>query len=129
MLEIKTDCAPKALGPYSQGIKVGNFLFVSGQVPLDPQTGNLVEGGIAKQVTQVIDNLESVLKAGGADLSKVVRVDIFLTDLNNDFPIVNEIYSSRFIGSVKPARQTVEVSKLPMEALVEMSCVAYSEEA
>lgn len=129
MLEIKTDCAPKALGPYSQGIKVGNFLFVSGQVPLDPQTGNLVGGGIAKQVTQVIDNLESVLKAGGADLSKVVRVDIFLTDLNNDFPIVNEIYSSRFIGSVKPARQTVEVSKLPMEALVEMSCVAYSEEA
>lgn len=129
MLEIKTACAPKALGPYSQGVKVGNFLFVSGQVPLDPQTGNLVEGGIAKQVTQVIDNLESVLKAGGADLSKVVRVDIFLTDLSNDFPIVNEIYSSRFIGSVKPARQTVEVSKLPMEALVEMSCVAYSEEA
>ncbi|ADI38013.1 Rid family detoxifying hydrolase [Waddlia chondrophila] len=129
MLEIKTDCAPKALGPYSQGIKVGNFLFVSGQVPLDPQTGNLVEGGIAKQVTQVIDNLESVLKAGGADLSKVVRVDIFLTDLSNDFPIVNEIYSSRFIGSVKPARQTVEVGKLPAEALVEMSCVAYSEEA
>lgn len=129
MLEIKTACAPKALGPYSQGVKVGNFLFVSGQVPLDPQTGNLVGGGIAKQVTQVIDNLESVLKAGGADLSKVVRVDIFLTDLSNDFPIVNEIYSSRFIGSVKPARQTVEVSKLPMEALVEMSCVAYSEEA
>lgn len=125
MLEIYTDRAPKAVGPYSQGVKAGEFLFVSGQVPIDPATGKMIEGGVAEQTVQVINNLESVLKKGGADLSKVVRVDIFLTDLANDFSIVNEIYARRFIGQVKPVRQTVEVSRLPLAALVEMSCMAY----
>jgi len=125
MLEIKTERAPKAVGPYSQGVKAGELLFVSGQIPIDPLTGKVIEGTIAEQTTQVIDNLESVLKEGGSDLTRVVRVDIFLTDLESDFSVVNNVYSNRFTGDVKPVRQTVEVSKLPLNVNVEMSCIAY----
>ena len=128
MQEIQTDDAPQAIGPYSQGVKAGSFLFVSGQVPIDPATGKLAGMDIGKQTRQVLDNLEAVLFAGGSAMDRVVRVDIFLKDLKKDFSIVNEIYAERFTGSVKPARQTVEVSRLPLDTGIEMSCIALVEE-
>lgn len=125
MLEIKTEKAPKAVGPYSQGVKVGGLIFVSGQIPLDPDTGKLAGEDIAVQTEQVLDNLEAVLKEGGATVDQVVRVDIFLTDLDKNFSIVNELYRKRFVGAVKPVRQTVEVSKLPLNVAIEISCIAH----
>jgi 2-iminobutanoate/2-iminopropanoate deaminase len=128
MQEIHSDDAPQAIGPYSQGVKAGSFLFVSGQIPIDPKTGKMVGTDIGKQARQVLDNMEAVLTAGGTAMDHVVRVDIFLKDLKNDFSIVNEIYAERFNGSVKPARQTVEVSGLPLDVGIEMSCIAFVEE-
>lgn len=125
MLEIQTERAPKAVGPYSQGVKVGNLVFVSGQIPINPDTGKVVGENISAQTEQVLANLEAVLTEAGASLKQVVRVDIFLTDLENDFSVVNELYAKRFNGPVKPVRQTVEVSKLPLKVNVEMSCIAH----
>lgn len=125
LIEIKTNHAPQAVGPYSQGVKAGNQLFISGQIPIDPKTGEVVGKDITVQTEQVLDNLEAVLKEGGATLEQVVRVDIFLKNLENDFSVVNELYAERFKGPVKPVRQTVEVSQLPLNVDVEMSCIAY----
>lgn len=122
--QISTNKAPKAIGPYSQAIKVGDFIFCSGQIGLNPQTNALVEGGIEKEIEQALSNLSSVLESGGVSFKNVVRVDIFLTNID-DFPKVNEIYAEYFSFSPKPARQTVEVSNLPKGANIEISCIAY----
>lgn len=123
MKNINTDLAPKAVGPYSQAVEANEFIFVSGQVPLDPQTGKLVEGDIKALTIRVIDNIEAILKEAGSSLDKVVRTDVFLIDLK-DFAAMNEIYASRFSGSILPARQTIQVSALPLGSRVEISCIA-----
>lgn len=122
-IKIETNLAPKAIGPYSQAVKAGQFLFVSGQVPLDPATGKLVQSEIRAQTIQVLNNLEAILKAAGCSFQHVVRCDVFLKDLN-DFSILNEEYSKKFSQAVSPARQTIQVSRLPLDALVEISCIA-----
>jgi 2-iminobutanoate/2-iminopropanoate deaminase len=126
MAEIKqisaTD-APNAVGPYSQGISADGLIFVSGQLPVDPATGKKVEGDIRIQTERVIENMRAVLKTEGADLSDVVRCDVFLKDMN-DFASVNDVYASKFTGNPKPARQTVQVGRLPLDAMIEISCIA-----
>jgi 2-iminobutanoate/2-iminopropanoate deaminase len=123
---IQTDSAPKAIGPYSQAVQVdgGKLTFLSGQVPIDPKTGNLVEGDIVRQTEQVMENLKEVLAAAGLDLSHVVRCGIFLADLS-DFGKVNEAYGRYFTGA-PPARSTVQVSRLPKDARVEIDAIAVS---
>jgi len=121
--KVETGNAPKAVGPYSQGIAVNGFIFVSGQLPIDPQTGHMVEREIRAQTRQALANVEAVLRAAGTDLAHVVRCDVFLKDMN-DFKAMNEVYAARFAGDVKPARQAVEVSRLPLDAIVEISCIA-----
>lgn len=122
MEEIKSDKVPAVVGPYSQAVKVKNLIFCSGQIGLDPNTNQLVEG-VEAQTEQVLKNLREVLKATGADYMDVLRCDIFLTDINN-FAKVNDIYGKYFSNDPKPARQTVEVSNLPKGALIEISCIA-----
>lgn len=117
---IQTEQAPKAIGPYSQAVRCGNLVFLSGQIPLDPQTMELVEGFEA-QVKQVFDNLEAVCRATGGDLSSIAKLNIYLTDLGQ-FAVLNEIMSARF-AEPYPARAAVEVSALPKGALVEMEAV------
>lgn len=124
LIKIDTLDAPKAIGPYSQAIKAGNLLFVSGQLPLDPVTGHLVEQEIRMQTNQVLDNLEAILKASECSFKEVVRVDVFLKDLN-DFNALNEEYAKRFSHATPPARQTIQVARLPRDALVEISCIAF----
>jgi len=121
---VSTDAAPKAIGPYSQAIRAGELLFVSGQIPLDPATGQLVEGDVAAQTRQVMRNLGEVLKAGGASFHDVVRSTIYLADMN-DFAAVNEVYGSAFEPPA-PARATVQVARLPRDARVEIDVVAYT---
>jgi 2-iminobutanoate/2-iminopropanoate deaminase len=111
-----------AIGPYSPGLKIGNLLFLSGQIPLDPATGQVVEGDIRAQTTRVMQNLGEILKAGGADYSQVVRTTIFLTDLS-DFAVVNEVYATYF-SAPYPARATVQVARLPREVRVEIDAIA-----
>jgi 2-iminobutanoate/2-iminopropanoate deaminase len=122
MKAISTGDAPKAIGPYSQAIASGDLVFLSGQIPLDPRTGALVEGDIAAQTERVLDNLAAVLAAAGCDFSNVVRTTIYLVDLG-DFQIVNETYGKRF-GQTPPARATVQVSALPKGARVEIDAIA-----
>ena len=119
---IATDGAPKAIGPYSQAIKSGKVLYTSGQIGLDPATGNLVEGDFAAQANRVFENLKAVLAAAGANFSNVVKATVYLTDLAN-FTTLNEIYASYF-GDTKPARSTVGVAQLPKGALVEIDLIA-----
>ena len=119
---IKTSAAPAALGPYSQGIRAGDFVFASGQLGLDP-AGNLREG-VAAQAEQAMDNLTAVLKTGGASLADVVKTTIFLADMA-DFQTVNTIYGARFSGA-PPARSTVQVAALPKGGLVEIEMIAYA---
>jgi 2-iminobutanoate/2-iminopropanoate deaminase len=126
MKKVETTNAPKALGPYSQGIVLSQarpLVFVSGQLPIDPKTGKLIEGDIKALTKQVIDNLEAVLKEGGSRLDLVLRTDVFLKDLK-DFASMNEEYAKRFTGSVAPARQTIQAAALPMGSLIEISCIA-----
>jgi 2-iminobutanoate/2-iminopropanoate deaminase len=120
---IRTSAAPAALGPYSQGIRAGDFVFASGQLGLDPATGNLRQG-VAEQTEQAMDNLTAVLKAAGASLANVVKTTIFLADMA-DFQTVNTIYGARFDGA-PPARSTVQVAALPKGALVEIEMIAYA---
>jgi 2-iminobutanoate/2-iminopropanoate deaminase len=120
--EIATDKAPKAIGPYSQAVRSGALLFLSGQIPLDPQSGTLVEGGIEAETRQVMANLEGVLNAAGASFDNVVRTTIYLVDLD-DFGRVNEIYAQCFSAPF-PARATVGVAALPRGARVEIDAVA-----
>lgn len=121
--KIETNDAPQAIGPYSQGVSASPFLFISGQLPIIPSTGKLVESDILKQVNQVLDNLEAILHAGGCSFENVVRCDVFLKDLN-DFAVVNQEYGKRFGQPIPPARQTIQVARLPLDALVEISCIA-----
>jgi 2-iminobutanoate/2-iminopropanoate deaminase len=119
---ITSPTSAPAIGPYSPGIKVGNLLFLSGQIPLDPASGQVVEGDIRVQATRVLQNLGEILKAGGADFSKVVRTTIFLADLS-DFAVVNEIYATYF-SAPYPARATVQVARLPRDVRVEIDAIA-----
>jgi len=124
MLDYISDAAnaPKAIGPYSQAVLYGGLAFLSGQLPLDPQTGKLIEGGIEEQTSQVLHNLEAVLKRLGMDFSNVVKSTIYLSDLKH-FALVNAIYEKKLQGS-KPARATVQVAALPLGAMVEIEMVA-----
>jgi 2-iminobutanoate/2-iminopropanoate deaminase len=119
---ITTDAAPKAIGPYSQAVRAGDLLFCSGQIALDPASGQLIGRDAAEQCRRVMQNLGAVLAAGGTDWSQVVRTTIFLADID-DFAAVNEIYA-QFLGPTKPARATVAVRTLPRNALVEIDCIA-----
>ena len=120
---IQTNDAPKAVGPYSQGIETEKFIFISGQLPVNPETGKIVQEDIKIQTSQVIDNIKAILDKAGIVLKNVVRCDVFLKDMN-DFQEMNEVYASRFTNDPKPARQAVQVGKLPLDALVEISCIA-----
>jgi 2-iminobutanoate/2-iminopropanoate deaminase len=119
---IRTDAAPGAIGPYSQAVVAGNLLFVSGQIPLDPATGEVVPGGVEEQVKRILENLEAILKAAGSGLDRVVRTTVFLVDLG-EFPRMNEVYRSYFPAEA-PARTTVEVSALPRGVRVEIDAIA-----
>lgn len=121
--KIETEGAPAAIGPYSQAVRAGDFIYCSGQIPLVPGTANLVEGGVAEQTVQVMENLKQVLLAAGSDFDSVVKTTIYLADMN-DFATVNEQYSVYF-GAIAPARATVQVAALPKDALVEIDAVAY----
>ena len=119
---ITTQRAPKAIGPYSQAIRVGNLVFTAGQIALDPDTGKLIEGGIAAQTERVMENLKAVLEAAGSSLDRVVKTTCFLADLDT-FAEFNAVYGSYFTAN-PPARSTVQASRLPAGALVEVECVA-----
>jgi len=119
---VQTDKAPKAIGPYSQAIQAGNFLFLSGQIPLDSKTGELVKGDIGQQTKQVLENIKGVLESQKLGMEDVVKVTIFLKDIAN-FNRVNEIYSIYFPTS-PPARSTVEVAKLPRDVEIEIEAIA-----
>ena len=119
---VSSDAAPKAIGPYSQAIKAGSLIFVSGQIPLDPVTGAMVEGDIAAQTHRVFANLRAILEAAGASFDHVVRTTVYLADMN-DFGIVNEIYGTYF-SSPAPARATVQAARLPKDARVEIDLIA-----
>ena len=119
---ISTDKAPKAIGPYEQAIKIGDFVYTAGQIPIDPKTGNLVAGGIAEQTRQVLENLKAVLEAAGSSPDKVIKATVFLRNMA-DFAALNEIYGE-YLGKAKPARSTVAVADLPRGALVEIDLVA-----
>jgi len=119
---IETTKAPRAIGPYSQGIVAAGCVWASGQVGLDPATGRMVEGGIEAETSQVLRNLKAVLAEAGSDLDRAIRVTIYLKDMN-DFQTVNRIYGETFTGA-PPARVTVEVARLPLDARVEMDAVA-----
>lgn len=120
---IRTDDAPSAIGPYSQAVRAGSMLFISGQIPLDPATGEVVDGDIAAQTKRVMDSLDAILRAAGADFSQVVRTTIFLTDLRN-FGQVNEVYGSYF-GDPQPSRATLQVAALPKGVGVEIDAIAH----
>ncbi len=120
---ISTPNAPKAIGPYSQGIRAGDFLFCSGQVALDPKTGELLGQSAAEQAARALENLKAVIEAAGGNLSQVVRTTIFLADLA-DFSLVNEVYG-KFFPSNPPARSTVGVASLPRGARVEIDAICY----
>ncbi len=122
--KIETGKAPKPIGPYSQAIAAGDFLFVAAQIGLDPATGAMVKGGVREQTEQALKNIAAILEEAGASLESVVKTEIFLIDLL-DFKAVNEVYASHFPYDPKPARQTVQVTALPLWALVEISCIAY----
>jgi 2-iminobutanoate/2-iminopropanoate deaminase len=119
---VTTDKAPKAIGPYEQAIKVGEFVYVSGQIPLDPKTGKLVDGGIKEQTCQVMENLKAILEAAGSSLDRVVKATVFLKSIA-DFTAMNEVYGE-YLDRAKPARSTVAVADLPRGALVEIDLVA-----
>jgi len=120
---VSTGSAPKALGPYSQAIRAGQFLFVSGQVPLDPETGALVQGSIGDQTRRVFQNIGEILKAGGASFQQVVRTTVYLADLG-DFSAMNEAYAT-FFTAPQPARSTIQAARLPKDARVEIDVIAF----
>lgn len=119
---ISTDQAPAAIGPYNQAVKSGDFLFTSGQIPLDPASGDVVAGGIQEQARQVLENLKAVLVAGGAELDSVIKTTCFLNDMSDFLPF-NEVYQQFFTGDA-PARSCVAVDRLPKDVLVEVEAIA-----
>ena len=120
---VSTESAPKAIGPYSQAIRAGQLLFVSGQTPLDPATGTLVPGGIGEQTRQAFQNIDAILKAGGGSLAQVVRATVYLADMA-DFTAMNEVYST-FFAPPYPARSTIQAARLPKDARVEIDVIAF----
>lgn len=121
--EIRTAEAPAPVGPYSQAVRQGEWVFASGQIPLDPATGRIVGGEIEDETRQVLHNLSAVLRSGGSSLESVLRTTVYLTDLSL-FPRVNAVYAEHFTGSPAPARATVEVAALPLGARVEIDAIA-----
>lgn len=119
---ISTEHAPKAIGPYSQAVAWNGLVYLSGQIPLDPVTGQLVDGGITEQTVRVLDNLKAVLEAAGSDLAHVLKTTVFLKDMG-EFAAMNEIYG-RYFSENPPARATVEAARLPRDVRVEIECVA-----
>lgn len=119
---IHTEKAPAAIGPYSQGIKAGNLLFISGQVPFNPETMEIVEGGVEAQTARVLENLKAILAEAGASFENVVKTTVFIKDMN-EFGAINEIYANYF-GENKPARACVEVARLPRDVRVEIEAIA-----
>ena len=124
---VNTEKAPQAIGPYSQAISAGDFIFCSGQIPLDPQTGKLVEGDITVQTRRILDNLEAVLTAAGSSLKQAVKLTVYLTDLGN-FEALNRVMAEEF-QKEPPARAVVQVSALPKNASVEMDLIAVKKSA
>lgn len=122
MKQVSTKLAPAAIGPYSQAVKTDGLVFVSGQLPIDPQTGAFPEGGIAAQTNQSLKNLGSILAEAGSDYSKVIKTTVFLADMA-DFAAMNEVYSS-FFNAPFPARSAIAIKELPKGALVEVECIA-----
>ena len=124
-LRISTTNAPAAIGPYSQAVRIGDLIFTSGQVPLDPSTGAIVSGGIREQTTRVLDNLAAVLREAGLDMADVVKTTVYLKNMS-DFAAMNDIYATYLApeGVIPPARSTVEVARLPKDALVEIDLIA-----
>lgn len=122
---ISTENAPSAIGPYSQAVKTGNMVFVSGQIPIDPATGEFVSGAVAEQTQQVLKNLSAVLEAAGSSLNNVVKTTVFLADMN-DFAAMNEVYAT-FFSENKPARATVQAARLPRDARVEIEAIGLIE--
>jgi 2-iminobutanoate/2-iminopropanoate deaminase len=120
---VSTPHAPAAIGPYAQAIRAGGLLFCSGQIALDPESGQFQNGSVAEQTVRVMENLKSVLAAGGSGFDRVVRCTVFLVDMN-DFATVNEVYGRYFAGLVPPSRSTVAVAQLPRGARVEIDCIA-----
>lgn len=121
--KIETEKAPKAIGPYSQAVSSGQIVFLSGQLPIDPQTGKLIQGDIKAHTNQVLSNLEAVLKAANLSFEHIARMDVFLKNLD-DFAAMNKEIAKRLTQPVKPARQTIQAAKLPLDAIVEISCIA-----
>jgi 2-iminobutanoate/2-iminopropanoate deaminase len=120
---VSTESAPRALGPYSQAIRAGQFLFVSGQVPIDPQTNALVPGSIGDQTRRVFQNIGEILQAGGASFQQVVRTTVYLADLG-DFSAMNDVYAT-FFTVPQPARSTIQAARLPKEARIEVDVIAF----
>jgi 2-iminobutanoate/2-iminopropanoate deaminase len=119
---VSTDRGPKAIGPYSQAVKANGFVFLSGQIPLDPQTQQVVEGDIAAQTERVLENLKAIVEAAGSSIARVVKTTVFLADMK-DFAAMNDVYSRYFLAHA-PARSTVEVARLPRDARVEIDVIA-----
>ncbi len=119
---ISTENAPGAIGPYSQAVKAGNFIFCSGQIPINPETGEFVSEDVGEQTRQVLKNLSAVLESAKTSLSSVVKTTVFLADMN-DFAAMNEVYAE-FFNENKPARATVQAARLPRDARVEIECIA-----
>lgn len=124
-ISISTPSAPVAIGPYSQAVQVGDLVFTSGQIPLDPETGAMVAGGIREQTVRVLENLSAILQSSGLDLSHVVKTTVFLKEMK-DFSVMNAVYTDYFDfeDGCFPARSTVQVASLPKDALIEIDCVA-----
>ena len=122
---IKTESAPAAIGPYSQAIRTGNLVFTSGQIPIDPKTGEFVAGGVAEQTEQVMRNLAALLEAAGSGLDRIVKTTVFLADMN-DFAVMNEVYG-RYFKENPPVRATVQAARLPRDARVEIEAIALVE--
>ena len=120
---IKTNNAPQAIGPYSQGIRIGQFIYTSGQIPIDPKTNTIVGGGIKNQTKQILENLKAVLSASGSSLQDVVKTTVYLTNML-DFAAMNEVYATYF-SEPYPARSTVQVAKLPKDVAIEIDVVAF----
>lgn len=119
---IETANAPKAIGPYSQAVAHNGMVYVSGQIPLDPSTNNLIDGDIAAQTAQVLENLKAILEAAGSSLDRVLKTTVYLRDMN-EFPQMNEVYA-RYFTSNWPARATVQAARLPKDVRVEIDCIA-----
>jgi len=127
MIKIETENAPKAIGPYSQAVRAGQLLFVSGQIPLNPKTGKVEEVSIEGQTRQVFANILAILAAAGCGFEDVVRAEVYLKDLQ-DFAAMNQIYAEYFSSEIQPARQTMQVAKIPLDVRIEISCIAFIDE-